>query len=176
MDRRILIDIGRQIILLIGQIVIFFLCIGYISYIYDVNILPDKNVAETFTVSSCQVVKKTLETKGRVVHRYRADFLVNYVVNGNTYQSISSGNGLDYAFTTNKASEEELLTEFDEGASYPCWYDPSRPQIVVLVLRHNWTSTFPLVVPSVISLIMLYYIFKTLFQYLEILIVKMRNR
>jgi len=176
MDPRNIIDIGRNVILLIGQVAIFFLCIGFIGYIYEENILPDKTVAETYHVTSCTVLNKMLTTKDSVVPRYRADFLLAYAIDGRQYKSTVSGNGLDYAFTTDQASQEEILAEFDINAAYPCWYNPEHPQMLVLVLRHSWSSTFPLAVPSVIALIMLYYIFKMIFQCIEAIVFRMRHK
>ncbi len=70
--------------------------------------------------------------------------------------------------TRDKLSQQELLDQFDNGGAYPCWFNPITPQVIVLVQRHSWSSTFPLVVPSVVALIMIFYILKAIFMFLEV--------
>jgi hypothetical protein len=176
MENRKLKDMGSKALLFAGQIGLLILCISYITFIYTENILPDKSVAEDYGVATCTVLAKGLSTKGRIVHSYRADFQVSYAANNTTYQAIASANGLDYSFTTDLPSQQEFLDEFQVGGQYPCWYNPQRPAIVVLVLRHSWTSTFPLIIPSVIAIIMVFYMFKSLFQLLEVMAVRARQK
>jgi hypothetical protein len=174
MNPRNLTDLSRDILMFCVQFAVLFACIGFIGFLYEEDIAPDKKVAEEFGVSSCNILAKSMGTSGKMIHRYRAEFLVNYLAGSAQYKSVASANGLDYSYTTNMDSQQEFLDEFEVGNQYPCWYDPSRPNIVVLVLRHNWTSTFPLIVPSAIALIMLYYIFRSAFLLLEAW-VRMRN-
>lgn len=154
---------GSRITLLIGQFIVLLMCLSYINYVYTGNILPDKQAKETFKQTSCFLVSKKLSNKGRFFHSYRSDFLVSYNVNGVQYSRWVSGNGLDISFAHNQIEQEDILSQFDVGGTYPCYYNPDNPQIAILVLRHTWMSTFPLMLPSVIFVIVLYYFFKNLF-------------
>lgn len=156
--------ITGRILLLIGQWLVLMFCLSYIGFIYAVDILPDKNAKETFIETNCTVVNERLSMKGRVFHSYRADFLVNYSVNNRPYSHWVSGNGLNLAFTQNKAEQQALIASFVIGNNYSCWYNPDKPDIVMLVQRHSWHSTFPLVVPSIVGLIVFYYLLKNLFE------------
>lgn len=158
---------GWRAALLIGQILVLILCIGYIEYVYSVHILPDKRAKETFQQTSCFLISKKLSAKGHFLHSYRSDFLISYNVNGVQYNHWVSGNGLDMSFTGNETEQEDILSQFDVGGSYPCYYNPNNPQYAILVLRHNWLSTFPLMVPSLIFVITLYYLLKNVFQLLS---------
>lgn len=158
----------HPIFLLISQIIIILLSLIFIEYVYFTDIRPDKAVAATFKQTDCVVTEKKLETRGNLILRYRADFLVNYSVSGKSYQSWVSGNGLNDVFILDKKEEENLLKQHNIGQSYLCWYDPQSPEKVILILRHDWTSIFPLFLPLVIILIVLYYLSRTIFYLLPI--------
>ncbi len=153
---------GSRIALLIGQVIVLVLCVSFIAHVYRVNILPDKEVKETFTETTCFVISKRLSSHGHLLHEYRADFLISYNVKGVQYNRWVSGNGLDMSFAQNKSAQSDLLSQFTVGGSYPCWFNPSNPPISLLVQRHNWLSTFPLMIPSVLGIIILYYLIKNL--------------
>ena len=164
-----------RIALLIGQCIVLIMCIAYIEYIYTANILPDKEAKESYRQVDCVLISKQLSTRGHLIHTYRADFLVSYNVGGVQYNRWVSGNGLDASFTQNEQEQEDILSQYEIGGTYPCWYNPTNPQLSILVLRHNWLSTFPLLVPSVVATIMLYYILKNLFQIIGTATVKTRE-
>ncbi|HLB57694.1 MAG TPA: hypothetical protein VJL60_02645 [Gammaproteobacteria bacterium] len=174
--RDFLVITGSKIGLFIGQFIVLVLCIWYIQFIYYDDILPDKTVKENYVQTSCVITNKVLTEHGRIVHTYRADFLVSYLVGGDQYVATTSANGLDRSFRSNRVAEEELLNQFDIHDSYPCWYNPEFPQLVVLVLRHHWSSTFPLFIPSVIAFVMIYYLTRSLFVFLGIVSVKTREK
>ncbi len=165
---------GSLIALLIGQLIVLFICAGFINHVYTYNILPDKQAKENYIEDNCFIISKRLNTAGHVIHKYRADFLISYNVNGVQYNRWVSGNGLDISFSDNQGVQEDILSQFDVGGTYPCWYNPGNPQLSILVLRHNWLSTFPLMVPSVIGVIVLYYFLKNVFGL--IMIARMRTR
>lgn len=174
MDFRKLV-IGGRLVFFVIHILIVMACITFIDLYYKNNILPDKLVQETFIENSCVVTEKKLSTKGHIIHRYRADFMVSYQVGDTPYHSWVTGNGLDIAYYRHRDVQEDALTQFSVGASYPCWYNPKYPQIAVLVLRHDFTSTVPLLVPTIISIIAMFYILKGILQFFGVLSSKTRE-
>lgn len=158
MDPRNIREAGVKVLYFIAQVIVLIASIAYLNFIYFNDILPDKEVKENFVQTNCTVNNKQLATRGHVVHSYRANFLVTYTVNGINYRSWVTGNGLDQAFFSDQDSQQAALDQFEINASYPCWYNPETPQIVVLVLRHDWASTLPLLIPSVLALIAAYYV------------------
>lgn len=167
---RKLTDVRDDIFLLIGQFIVFVVSIWFINYIYANKIAPDKRVAEVFSVSQCKIEDKQLAMKGRVIKGYRAEFKVSYNTSNGPMSSLASANGMDFSFSSNKAAQQEYVDEFETGSIYPCWYDPIQPNIVVLVLRHNWLSTLPLLLPSLVAIIMFLYMIKTSVDIIEIYI------
>lgn len=165
---------ARKIIIFTCQLLILILCVSYIAFIYYSNISPDKFVKTKYEKTSCDILEKKLATKGELLKRYRADFLVAYTAAGMSYKALISANGLDRSYTTDQASQESLLQQFAINQKYLCWYNPDIPTMVVLVSRHNWSSTFPLFIPSVIGLMMVYYLMQTFFGFLGIANIKTR--
>ncbi len=155
-----------QVLVFLVQIFILIICIEYTQIIYNNDILPDKEVKENFLQTACTVVSKKLSEKTRLVHGYRADFLISYTVNNIPYQRWVTGNGLNQSFFHEQELQEQTLNQFELGSSYTCWYKPEAPQIAVLVLRHNWVSTLPLIIPTFIGLVAIYYILKNLLQFM----------
>lgn len=168
---------GRAILLLIGQILVVIACLGYIEYTYLTEIVPDQVVSETYEIADCQVTDKSITMRSGIVNRYRADFQINYIAsNGQEYNAWVSGNGLDTSFTNDRDSQEEMLQEFSVGETYPCWYNPESPELVVLMLRHSWSSTFSLFIPSIILLIVIYYLTRNAFFLTNEFMQKRRNK
>lgn len=166
---------SSQIFWFVGQCIVLLACVAFIEFIYYNNIYPDKHVKESFTQTTCTVQQKQLSIKGHIFETYRADYLLNYIVNANSYAAWATANGLDRGFSSDRATQEALLEQYDVGGAYPCWYDPDSPSIVVLVLRHNWSSTFPLIVPSVVALIMLFYLSITVFKFFGLVSIRTRE-
>lgn len=169
MDFRNFFQLSSRVLYTIAQFIVIIACMGYIDFVYYNDILPDKEVKENFVQTDCTINDKQLATKGHVVHSYRANFLVTYAANGVGYRAWVTGNGLDQAYFSDQTVQQEALDSFAVGGTYPCWYNPDTPQIVVLVLRQNWTSTLPLLIPSVVALIALYYFLRNLFILLGII-------
>ncbi|OGT58338.1 MAG: hypothetical protein A3F14_03470 [Gammaproteobacteria bacterium RIFCSPHIGHO2_12_FULL_43_28] len=154
--------------MLLGQLIVLAICFISISYLYLVNIRPDRQVKASFLQTDCFLISKKLSKQGHLLNEYRADFLISYNVNGTQFNRWVSGNGFDTKFTRDLASQQRILSQYQVGQSYPCWYDPKAPQISVLVMRHNWLSSFPMIVPFVICAMVLYYFLTTLLRFLRV--------
>lgn len=152
----------NRLLLLLGQFIALLMCIGYVEYVYVSNILPDKQAQKTFLKTECVLISKKLINKDQVVSHYRADFLVSYNVKHVQYRRWVSGNGLDRSFTQDESEQEDILTQYNIGGRYTCMYDPEDPQLVMLVQRHNWLSTLPLLAPAGIGTVVFYFFMKNL--------------
>ncbi|MDR3476637.1 MAG: hypothetical protein P4M14_01230 [Gammaproteobacteria bacterium] len=154
----------KSIILnLVGQVIILLLAIVYLNFYYFERVLPNKRIAEDFHVATCVVTNKELVEKGGIIHRFRASFLLTYTANDQVYRSVASGNGMNHGLTTNKNGQQDILDQFNIGMTYPCWFNPENPRQIVLVQKHDWSSTLPLMIPSIIIIAMIYYIFSSIF-------------
>lgn len=154
----------KSVFLLIGQLCVLLACLAYVFFTYSFNINPDKQVKQSFLHTDCFLLSKKLSSKGHILRQYRADFRVSYTVNNVQYTRWVSGNGLDNSFMHDATEQEEVLSQFDDGGSYPCWYNPTDPEEVVLVMRKNWTSTFPLMLPAVIFILAFYFFVKNILR------------
>lgn len=166
---------GSRVALLLGQFIVIAFCLTYIEIVYFNRILPDKIANETFQPVDCFLVNKKLNTKTVFYKSYRADFLITYNVEGVQYSRWATGNGLDRNFTTNMAEQTTKLGNYNVGQAYTCYYDPQNPEVAVFMLRQNWQSTFPLMVPSVVAIITFYYFLINLFVLMGTTTVKTRE-
>jgi hypothetical protein len=153
---------GSRIIHVAGSLIVLIVCAVSIKYIYFSNLLPDKQAIQSYSQTSCFLISKQIKSAGHLAQAYRADFLISYNVNGVQYNRWVSGNGMDMSFGRNFEEQKAILSRFDIGRTYPCWYNPANPQISVLILRHNWRSIFPLLVPSSVGLAAFYYLLANL--------------
>lgn len=167
---------GTRVVLFIGQFLFLLVCILYLDFIYITNILPDKRAKETFQQTQCFVISKKLSVRGQLLHKFRSDFLISYNVNGVQYNRWVSGNGLDLSFGRNASDQEDILSKYDVGGTYPCWYDAKNAQVAILVGRTNWISTYPILVPAAAGIIILYFFVKNLFHILRTSKIKVRER
>ncbi len=153
----------KQVILLSG---LFIILMAGFFYLYYVNqstyLLPDKEVKSQYSETMCRVVSKKLLDYRFIVQWYRADFLVSYTVKHIQYRRWVSANGLDKSYFTDVSDQEDILSRYHVGGNYACYYNPHDPEVVVLVLRRNWGSMFPVIAVSAILLLTLYYFLKHL--------------
>lgn len=156
---------GHKTFWIVIELVLLIISGIFIETIYIENISPDKNVPVLFHQTQCKIAHKRLEVVGKFWQRYRADFYVSFMANGSLYQSNTSANGLDRNFFLDKQSQVNALNQFNLDERYLCWYDPENPSRVVLLLRHNFASSFPILIFMCIAIIMLYYLFLNLVRF-----------
>lgn len=161
-------SISIQLALLLGQLLILLCSLYYIFYVYVSDIRPDKIANDTFQETNCFIIDKKLNSKRDAYYKYRADFLINYNVSGVQYNRWVSANGLDESFQHSKNNQQKILNQYTTGETYPCFYNPENPETALLIRRYNWASTFPLFIPSVVIVIMLFYILDTITNLLKV--------
>lgn len=91
-----------------------------------------------FKPTQCLIKDKNLITKGanELQKQYAAELLLSYNAGGKHYEA-SSINAF-HSFSNDKDSEEKLLSQHTLGESYPCWYDPNKPEVVLLTRTIFW--------------------------------------
>jgi hypothetical protein len=165
MNKSLFTSKGSRLGLLVVQLLLVLLCAGYVGYVYYADIIPEKQVKKSFTLTNCSILNKRLSEKGSDVKKYRADFLISYTVKNVQYNRWVSGDGLEMLFDKVKSNQDELLTKYNVDKTYACWYNPLIPQVAVLVLKHNWAPTMPLLAPIIIGLVFLTSFLITLFRF-----------
>lgn len=163
-----LLERRNRFILLLGQIIVLVICLYIIIFIYHADILPDVQAKQTFKHSECYLISKRLNVSGGFFTPYRAEFLISYEAKGTRYNTWVSGNGLDFSFNQSRVDEESILSQFVVGNHYSCWYNPVKPEKAMLLLRHDWVSTAPLIIPAVIGMIVFYFLIKNIFYVIRL--------
>jgi hypothetical protein len=146
----------KQMLMLIGQLLVLVICVAFIKQSYVANLFPDKEAQQSFRQTECFLVNKKLAEIDQPVWQYRADFLISYNVNGTQYNRWVSGNGLDMSYNQDQEKQATILSHYAVGKIYVCWIDTKNPQMAILVPRHNWVSAFKLLIPSVMVILLLY--------------------
>lgn len=121
-----------------------FLLIGVIftSVGYFLILRPELEVGRRFVEGRCEILGRQIieeekrskssrksRSRSRRMH-YRPEFHIRYEVAGRelearTWRIVQSS-------STSKSSQEKVLSRFEVGQTYPCWYDPADPARVVL--------------------------------------------
>lgn len=151
----------NKILFLACPLIILVCCLYYIYVVYTGSILPGRQV-NYFQSTYCFLLEKKLsiKTDGNNQTLYRSDFYVSYKVDGMQFASWVSGNGLDLSYSKNQHAENAMLSQFNPGRNYHCWYDPANPKRVALVVRHQWSILFFLYIPVIISIMISYFLLK----------------
>lgn len=102
-------------------------------------VIPEWRVNHAFVETSCTVLKKRA-----------SEALIQYQVGGQTWVVWTPAQGAEAAPEPEK---QQALSRFAEGGRYPCWYDPSDPQVAVLQRGYTWWLWLALSVPTSLILI-----------------------
>ena len=132
-------ELGR-----IGELVffstLFLLGCGGLIAILVALVIPEWRANHVFTETTCTVLDRRLkksETGNGTL--YRPEIRVRFAVAGTTYivgtYDIHSQRG---NFTLSEGDTSAIADRFMPGEEYPCWYDPSDPNIVVLSRESSW--------------------------------------
>ena len=113
-------------------------------------LLPDWRSNNRYIASSGVVLEKRVHSqlfdvagpKGQGVRQqesYRPEVKIRYEVKGRKFETWSyDETGM---YSPDRAAQQAIADSFQVGATYPCWYDPDRPERVVLVRGHLWAPT-----------------------------------
>jgi hypothetical protein len=78
---------------------------------------------------------------------YKPEIKIQYEVGGRKYEVWT--NAAIGGFSPDRAAQQAIVDSYRVGATYPCWYDPDRPETAILVRGHAWDAYVVLVVPIV---------------------------
>lgn len=146
---------GYRVLIMLAQFGALLGCLIYLDYVYLTNVRPDQLAKKHFAATECFIMTKKLSTKGNFLRRYRADFLVNYETKGAVYHRWVSGDGLNQAYTRRSESQTQLLSHYDDGHNYVCWYNPDNPEEVLLVPRQIKSFLLAMILPTLMSVVAL---------------------
>ena len=109
-------------------------------------IVPEWRVNHGFVEHACKVVeKRVVEVPSEKGQLFRPEVKIDYEVQGVTYSP--------YVFdihhmTRNTRDEAQAaIDRFIERQDYPCWYDPSDPNVAVLVRGYHWWIWPAMIIP-----------------------------
>lgn len=160
----------RKILTIALQLIILIGCVAYLYFVYYADIYPNQHLKETYEQTTCKIDDAKLVTTGQWLQRYRVDFLVTYTAQSAPYTRVpTTSGGLNSTFSTDETTQRALLQQFVVGSSYPCWYHPSNPRLVVLKIKQHVSSSFPWFVPVTIAIVMIYFLIISLIKLIVLL-------
>jgi hypothetical protein len=116
-------------------------------------LVPDWRANNQYSQGSCAVLDKRVtggKFPGEPAHgagmTYRPEIRIRYEVDGRQYEAWAYDAIPTYG--PNRDEAQAIVDRFQLGAAYPCWYDPARPEQVILVRGHAWIPYLLLVVPA----------------------------
>jgi Protein of unknown function (DUF3592) len=120
----------------LGELLFFgiFLIVGLLWLLSAVwfLVIPVWRANTRFEETVCTVQSRRLvETADPDETRYRPEFEIKYRVDSQEY--ITRAYDICKVGSSYRDSQKELLSRFDVGGFYPCWYNPDDPNQVVLV-------------------------------------------
>jgi hypothetical protein len=126
--------------------------IGGLVALLAFAVLPEWRVNHEFREHTCAVLDTRLkETEGKESPLYRPEVEIEYAVDGVTYRvwtyDIATVLNAKDSYASGKESQQAVLVPFSQLKQAPCWYDPSDPNIVVLVRGYNWWAWLVSIVP-----------------------------
>jgi hypothetical protein len=109
----------------------------FVGAVAIVLLRPEWRVNRRFVENTCLLAAKREGTRvANGLVTYRPEFVYRHVVDGKEY--LGRSYDITGAYTADRAMVQATLARFEVGKSYPCWYDPQDPNVVVL--RRGYTS------------------------------------
>jgi len=151
---------GSQRLASLGEALVsgFFLALGLwlTIVLLRMPVLPEWRANHDFVQSTGVVTDKKVFSVEEGDHlRYRAGVQVRYSVGSEAREqwTYDIKFGSSYSLANDRPSRLALLEPFEKGHSYPVWYDPQSPDIVVLVRGYSGWLWSLLLVPAAFVLI-----------------------
>ncbi|MBN1909169.1 MAG: DUF3592 domain-containing protein, partial [Pirellulales bacterium] len=100
-------------------------------------VVPEWRANHEFVETICVVRGKEIGEKSDDDGKsYRPEIQIEYTVGGRTY--VTKTYDVCGTYTPGREPKEAILDQYRIGGEYPCWYDPTRPDVAVLVRGYSW--------------------------------------
>jgi len=109
-------------------------------------VIPDLRVNQQFVEQKCLVLQTRCgEQDVNGTSTYRPEVRILYEVDGTSYRTWTYD--IAGVYSRDRQQQQKLLEQFKPGQEYPCWYDPTDPNRVVLVRGYTWSGWLLLLLP-----------------------------
>ena len=130
--------------------VFFLLGCGGLVAMFATLVVPEWRTNHEFIKDTCTVRETRIgQKRGEDGTLYRPEVQIEYRIDGETYRiwtyDIHTIRGGGYS--TDQDDTREILDRFQVDQQYLCYYDPSDPNVAVLVWGSSWWVWLSLIVP-----------------------------
>jgi hypothetical protein len=106
-------------------------------------VLPEWRANHEFVEHTCVVLDKRLaERENHEDKLYRPEVKIRYGINGRSFTAwtydIATATNAANSYSAEREEAAAVLDQFARGEEYRCWYDPTQPEVVVLVRGYRW--------------------------------------
>lgn len=118
-------------------------CAGLV-WLFSTFVVPEWRVNHEFIEAPCKVLKtEIVESMGKDGMLFAPRLTLEYNIDGKTSMRSESRYDVHGGYFDNRDSARAVLNDFrlytrSRDNRYPCWYDPSDPQLVVLTRGYGW--------------------------------------
>ena len=108
--------------------------------------IPEWRANQEFVETTCRVLatRAAPDSDGSLT---RPEIEVEYTVDGENLK-VWSHYDISGIYQSNANRTQAVLDKFEAGKEYPAWYDPRRPQSVVLTRGYTWFAWLMLLLPA----------------------------
>jgi hypothetical protein len=127
---------------------LFFVGWCFLAVTFTMTALPEWQAYRRFRETTCEVIATRIENgdrSGRTT--YRPMFLLRYQAGGESYQGWQTSD-ITGGFFLDRTRCDDVLQNYRPGNTYPCWFDPHKPQVAVLEVRLSNYVWLMLLLPS----------------------------
>jgi hypothetical protein len=130
---------------------LFLGCGGLVLMIFSF-VVPEWRVNHEFSATTCKVLDKRVgEKQSEDGPLYRPEIRIEYDVDGTTYRDWHYD--IHRAYSSGREAAQAVVDEFNvydkaKDNRYPCWYDPSSPDVAVLECGYRWWMWLVFTVPA----------------------------
>jgi len=114
-------------------------------------VIPEWRTEHEFIKHRCLVQDTRIgEVQGEEGTLYRPEIQIEYQIDGETYRTWTYDvwtYDSDGGYSAGQEDKQAVLDRFTIGQQYHCWYDPSDPNVAVLVRGYRWWVWLSFLVP-----------------------------
>ena len=124
---------------------------GGLLWMLSAVVLPEWRVNHEFVQTPCRVLEKRINEKqsSESGQLYQPEFKIEYKVAGVLHSDWHYG--IEPTYAGGQEEAQTILDRFElyskHHKTYPCWYDPTDPDVAVLVRGYGWVIWLVLTVP-----------------------------
>lgn len=120
-----------------------------LAAVFTFLFLPEVAANRRFVQNTCRVVDKKVDVRvADEIRSYRPRIEIEYTVDGQAYRTWTYR--ITQSYSADISYPRQVISRYEVGEEYPCWYDPLDPSRAVLELQYTKFVWLMLLLPSIL--------------------------